>query len=96
MRRSKAEQVGDIVRLFMRQEGLESPYNEYKLISSWEEVMGQGIARFTGDMFIRNQTLVVKLTSPVIKNELMMSRQQIVRRLNEKVGANVITDIKFV
>lgn len=96
MRRSKAEQVGDIVRLFMRQEGLESPYNEYKLISSWEKVMGQGIARYTGDMFIKNQTLFVKLTSPVVKNELMMARLNIVRKLNEAVGSQVITEIRFI
>ena len=96
MRRSKAEQLGRIVRQFMRQEGLESPYNEYKLMNSWEEIMGQGIARFTGDKFIKNQTLFIKINSSIVKNELMMSRQQIVRKLNEKVGSQVITDIKFV
>lgn len=95
MRRSKTEQIGDVVRLFMRQEGLESPYNEYRLINSWEELMGQGIARYTGEMFIKNQTLFVKILSPVIKNDLIMSRSQIVRKLNEHVGSQVITDIRF-
>lgn len=95
MRKCNAEQVGQLVRMFMRQEGLETPYNEYRLINSWEEVMGQGIARFTGEMFIKNQTLFVKLLSPVVKNELMMGRANIVRRLNEKVGSHVIADIKF-
>lgn len=95
MRKCNAEQVGQIVRMFMRQEGLETPYNEYRLISSWEEVMGQGIARFTGEKFIKNQTLFVKILSPVVKNELMMGRANIVKRLNEKVGSQVIADIKF-
>lgn len=95
MRKCNAEQVGQLVRMFMRQEGLETPYNEYRLINSWEEVMGQGIARFTGEMFIKNQTLFVKLLSPVVKNELMMGRANIVKRLNEKVGSHVIADIKF-
>ncbi len=95
MRRSKTEQVGDIVRLFMRQEGLETPYNQYRLINSWEEVMGQGIARFTGEMFIKNQTLFVKITSPVVKNDLMMARQSIVKKLNDAVGSQVIAEIRF-
>lgn len=95
MRRSKAEQVGDIVRMFMRQEGLETPYNEYRLINAWEEVLGQGIARFTGEKFIKNQTLFVKILSPVIKNELFMGKSNIVKRLNDKVGTQVITDIRF-
>lgn len=95
MRRSKAEQVGDIVRQFMRQEGLETPYNQYRLINSWEEVMGEGISRFTGEKFIKNQTLFVKILSPVLKNDLFMARQNIIRKLNDAVGSQVITDIRF-
>jgi hypothetical protein len=37
----------------------------------------------------------VHLTSPVLRQELMMTRQILVRRLNEKAGAQVITDIVF-
>lgn len=96
MRRSKAEQVGDIVRMFMRQEGLETPYNEYRILSSWEEVMGEGIIRYTGEKYIKNQILFVQILSPVLKNDLMMGRANIVRRLNEKVGSHVISDIKFI
>lgn len=96
MRRSNAESLGDIVRIFMRQEGLEAPYNEYKLIEAWSEVNGEGISRYTGDLFIKNQTLVVKILSPVVKNELFMRRTNLVKQLNDKVGAQVITDIRFV
>lgn len=95
MRRSKAEQVGNIVRLFMRQEGLEAPYNEYRLMKAWEEVLGEGIACFTGEKFIKNQTLFVKIQSSVVKNELYMGRANIIKRLNDYVGSQVITDIRF-
>lgn len=95
MRRSEAEQLGDIVRLFMRQEGLETPYNQYRLIQSWEKVMGEGIARYTGEKFIKNQTLFIKITSPVVRNDLFMARQSIVKKLNDEVGSQVIADIRF-
>ena len=96
MQRSNAKPVGDIVRMFMRQEGLEAPYNEYKLIEAWNEVNGEGVSRYTGELFIKNQTLVVKISSPVVKNELSMKRKKLVQQLNNKVGAQVITDIRFV
>lgn len=95
MRRSKAEQVGDIVLMFMRQEGLEGPYNEYKLLKSWDEVLGEGISRFTGEKFIKNQTLFVQILSPVIKQELLMTKSSLVHKLNDKVGSQVINDIRF-
>lgn len=47
MKRNNTEQVGDIIRQFLRQEGLESPLNEYRLIESWKDVVGPAIARYT-------------------------------------------------
>ncbi len=95
MRKQKAEQVGDLIRQMMREEGIETPYNEYRLIEAWPEVMGQGISSYTTDLQIRNRVLYVHLTSSVIRAELMSGRKNLVRRLNEYVGASVIDNIIF-
>ena len=57
--------------------------------------MGPIIARYTKNLTIRNQTLHVQLTSPVIRQELMMQRRELTARLNAYVGAQVIADIEF-
>jgi predicted nucleic acid-binding Zn ribbon protein len=95
MRRQKAEQVGELVRRFLREEGLETPYNEYRLVEAWPEVMGQGIANYTGEVVIRNRVLHVHLKSSVLRQELFMNRKRLVQKLNEHVGAQVIDDIVF-
>ena len=95
MRRSNSEHISDIFQRYLREEGLETPLNQHRLINSWGDVMGQGILRYTGDIFIKNQTLYVQIRSSVLKQELMMSRQTLVRRLNEHINAQVITDITF-
>ena len=96
MKRRKAEQVGDVVNAFLRQEGLEGPLNEFRLIQSWTEVLGKPVERYTRDLYIRGQTLFVSLSSSVLKSELMMQRTLIVQKLNAAVGAQVITEIRFV
>ncbi len=95
MKRNNTEQVGDIIRQFLRQEGLESPLNEYRLIESWKDVVGPGIARYTSNLYIKNQTLHVHLTSSVLRQELMMGRELLIRNLNKTVGSQVIVDISF-
>ena len=95
MKRKNAIIVGDLVRQYLRDEGLETPLNQHRLISSWGEVMGNGILTYTGELFIKNQTLWVKINSSVLRQELSVGRAQIIRRLNEHVGAQVITDLKF-
>ena len=38
MKRTRAVLIGDIVRRYLREEGLETPLNEYRLVHSWEEI----------------------------------------------------------
>lgn len=95
MRRNDAEQIGDMIRKFLRQNGLESPLNEYRLVQAWKDVVGPTINRYTDNLYIRNQTLYVHLTSAVLRQELMMGREILVRNLNKQVGAQVIVNIVF-
>ena len=46
MKRNDAEQIGKLIRSFLRQESLESPLNERRLINSWAEVLGPVIASY--------------------------------------------------
>ena len=95
MRRNNAEQIGEMIRKFFRQNGLESPLNEYRLVQAWKEVVGPAITKYTSNLYIKNQILYVHLTSSVLRQELMMGRDILVRNLNEKVGAQVIVNIIF-
>ncbi len=95
MRWNKAESIGDILRQYLRQEGLETPLNETRMVAAWAEVMGPVVARYTGDVFVKNQTLYVRLKSPALKANLLMNREAIVRKLNGRVGAQVIQNIVF-
>ena len=93
MKRGGIKSISELVRASCREEGLETPLNEYRLIKAWSQVLGETVRHYTGDMYIRNQVLYVHVTSSVLRQELMMNRKIIVRRLNEYVRAQVITDI---
>ena len=95
MRRSNTEHIGKVIQQFLRDEGLESPYNQFKLLKSLEEVLGYGISRYIGNSFIKNQTLYVEIRSSVLKQELNAGRANLIRRLNSVVGTQVISDIHF-
>ena len=38
MKRNDAEQIGEMIRKFFRQNALEAPLNEYRLIQAWKDV----------------------------------------------------------
>lgn len=41
MKRNNTEQVGEVLRRLLRQEGLETPLNEYRLVDAWKDVVGK-------------------------------------------------------
>lgn len=95
MKRNNAVAIGDAIRKFLRDERLESPLNEQRLIDAWNVVLGPSIASYTDGLFIKNQILYVHLTSAALRQELMMGRELLVKNLNRHVGAQVITNIIF-
>ena len=57
--------------------------------------MGPVIAKYTEQVFISNQTLMVKINNSALRAELSMMRTQIVRLLNDHIGVRVIADVKL-
>lgn len=88
-------ELSDLLNVFLRQNGLETPLLQKRLMDSWEKVAGKTIARYTEEKYIRNQVLFVKLSRPALRSDLSMMRTELVNRLNQEVGARLITDIRF-
>ncbi|MBR4842726.1 MAG: DUF721 domain-containing protein [Bacteroidaceae bacterium] len=93
MKRTDSEKVGNVILQYLRENGLETPLNEHRIIRAWGEVLGPSISSYTKDLRIYNQVLFATITSSVVRNELMMRRTDLVKRLNSHVGAQVITQI---
>lgn len=89
------QSLADIVAQCLRHDGLETPLQQRRLIDSWGKVAGRAIEKYTGEKFIRNQTLFVKILNPALRADLSMMRERFVKNLNVKAGAQVITDIRF-
>ena len=53
--------LGDILSQFIRKEGLETPLLQKRVIDSWTEVTGHVVAQYTGEKYIKNQILFVKI-----------------------------------
>ncbi len=93
MFKRQAEPLGTILARVLREQGLETPLQQRRVVDLWEQVVGTNVMRYTGDKFVKNQTLYVKITNPALRQNLSMMRQQLVKRLNEAVGSVVIYDI---
>ena len=95
MFKRKVLNFDEVVRMCLRENGLETPLLQTRLVDAWEQVAGDLVARYTEEKFIRNQTLFVKISSPALRSDLLMMREILVDRLNKEVGTRVISDIRI-
>lgn len=95
MFRRDVKTLGEIVLHCLRQDGLETPLMQKRIIAAWDEIAGKAIAKYTGDKFIKNQILFIKILNPALRTDLSMMREELLSRLNRSVGGKVITEIRF-
>ena len=94
MFKNQVTPLDELLRKFIRDEGLETPLLQQRAIDAWNTVTGAAVQRYTGEKFIRNQILFVKITSPSLRQDLSMMHTQLTRRINEAVGSSIITDVR--
>ena len=95
MFRRDVKGIKDLILRNLRQQGLETPLLQKRLVEAWPVVAGEAISRYTLNTYIMNQTLYIHLSVPALRADLSMRRQEFVTRLNEYVGNQVIADIRF-
>lgn len=95
MRRARTEPISDILKMFVKAYGLEQSLGCARIINHWEDAVGSLIASYTTDLNIYNRKLYVSLKSSVVRNELMMMKTDLIKRLNEIAEIKAIDDIIF-
>lgn len=95
MFKKQVQSLDEVLNRFLREGGLETPLLQKRVIDAWGDITGTMVERYTGEKFIKNQTLFVKINNPSLRQDLSMMRTQLVKRLNEAVGAFVIAEVKI-
>ncbi len=92
-RKKEAETLETAFNGLLKAYRLEGKFREKSLIHDWPELVGKTIADRTSSVFIRDQKLMVKITSGPVKKELMMNRGNLLKLIEEKYGAGVVIDL---
>lgn len=95
MERHKSVPITNLLDAWLRQEGLETPLLQHRMIKGWPKVMGSTVAQYTGDIRIYGNVLRVQIKSPALRQNLLMMRTEIARKMNDYVQAQVIQEVTF-
>ena len=93
MRRSKTQSLAEVIGDYISEMNIERKLKEVDLVESWEKVVGKGIASKTTSIYLKKGVLHIHLKSSIVRNELMMIRENLRSRLNERAGEELVKEI---
>jgi predicted nucleic acid-binding Zn ribbon protein len=93
MRRSEIQSLGSAIKDYLKEKKFDGKIAEIEAVNMWESIIGKQIARATTSIYIKDGTLYVHLKSSIVRNELFMMRNDIMRVMNQRVGSNTVKAI---
>lgn len=94
MIRRNTQKLGDVLRDFFEDNTeLYEKILEIRVQRAWGEVLGPMVLQYTRNIYVRDHILYVSLTSSVLRSELLLCRERLVKSLNEYAGSTVLKDI---
>ncbi|KIX22181.1 RNA-binding protein [Flavobacterium sp. 316] len=82
--------IKDILKNFITQNKLETGIDKVDVKDAWQKMMGNGVVSYTEAVELKNNTLYVKLTSSVLREELSYGKEKIIKMINDEMGKELI------
>ncbi len=87
--------IGEALVNYMRENGLEQSVLDVQIEEVWPRVMGETVKKLTRSIEVREGVLYVHVNSAALKTQLFENRFELLRKLNDAVGAPALRDCRI-
>ncbi len=91
----KPASLGTVLRQAIEASRIDVDLDAYRLWQQWEDVVGSMIAQNTQPEAIKGRLLLVHVSSAPWMQQLQFLKPELIQKLNEIFGKEVVTDIRF-
>lgn len=93
--RDTSRKFSDIMSEVLRENNMGQHLLEHRAANFWQMIMGPTVNSVTREVRVSNGIMYVELSSSVVRQELYGLKKEILKKINDVVGENVIRDIQF-
>jgi len=92
-RENDSYSVKEIMQRFIKENNLSKGMQKIKAEEIWNQMKGPGVANHTSAVKLQNKTLIVHLTSSVLREELSYGKEKIIKMINEEFGDEIVSKL---
>lgn len=93
MRKKNEVTLADAMQAMLREYKLKSRFDETRVKTLWEDLMGKTIATYTSEIEVHKHVLYLTILSAPLKQELSFSKEKIKNLINGEMGENYVKEV---
>ena len=93
MRKSNQQSIGIVIEKLLKDQKLEGRLKELDVLELSKELLGKNLMKYINDLSVKNGTLIIKVRSAAVRNELSYQKSGIIKKINKQVGNKILKEI---
>lgn len=94
-KRETTRHISDVIKEMFSGYKLNNKLTNAKVVFIYKNIVGDYIYKNTEEAYVHNNKLYLKINSSVIKAELSVNENEIIKRINQQLGWEYIKKIVF-
>lgn len=90
------ERLKKAIESAINKAGIEKALKQESAVFLWQEVVGRTVSKAAKAEKVDRGILIVKTDSSVWRQELQMQKEQLIEKINKKIGSEAIKEIRFI
>ena len=92
-RNYKLKPIKNIIESFVEQDSISDGIFNIKIQKAWENAVEKKILDYTKEIYVKGDILYIKVSNPILKQEILYSRQKVINLINEELEKDLIKNI---
>ena len=92
-RNHETNSVKEILNSFFNQKQISQGVFNSKVGIAWKNTAGKQFSKYTKDVYLRKNTLYIKVSNPMLKEEISYSKNKIIELINSELKKDIIEKI---
>ena len=88
--------IKDLLGSYIKDGNLNKGFQKIHIDEAWAKMMGPGVVSYTNEVKLQNGTLIVRLSSSVLREQLNYGKDKIVKMINEEMGEDLVKKLMLV
>lgn len=93
MERVGAKSIKELIEQSIEKNNLNDGIDKVRVKKIWAQLTGEYIANSTSNIYVYDSKLFVSVNSSIIRNEILLIKSELKKRINKEIGRDFIKEI---